>query len=66
MEDPGLEVELGLDLGRDVDGVGGGSRGGQGGAGLLKIAQVVVGFAFKQLDLGKEKKKKKRRKEFRY
>lgn len=45
-----------LDLGRDVDGVGGGSGRGEGGAGLLEVAEGVVSLALKKLDLKKRSK----------
>ena len=51
MQDAGLEVERALDLGRDVDAVGGGPGGGEGGPGLGQVREGVVGLALQQLDL---------------
>ena len=48
-----LEIELCLDLGRDVDGVGRRSGRGQGRSGLGKVAESMVGLAFQKLDLEK-------------
>ena len=51
MQDAGLEVELALDLGRDVDAVGGCPGRGQRRPGLGKVGEGVVGLTLQQLDL---------------
>ena len=51
VQDAGLEVELCLDLRRDVDAVGGGPGASQGGSRLREVGESVVGLTLQQLHL---------------